>query len=242
MGVVDGSVTRYVFTPEEIAEIGQRYGLELITPSVWKGTLNIYASYNGLPLKDKFEIKIGIPFNYPNSTPVMSEVGGRTATIIKKYKIKDPRDLHFNIGSETACLCVRQEEKKKFPPGSSLSVFIENLVIPYLYGLSHFDMYRKWPWGERSHGVLGMLEFYGENPDKQTEESMREITAALRPEKNWKEYDKQLRNPRPHGRCVCGKDKSFEKCHFAAFQGVVCFNEDLKRLGITTAKLFQSRP
>src|ERR1700684_1267857 len=94
--------------------------------------------------------------------PALFETGGRTAAIAAKYGIEDHRDLHRNPGTGAACLCVKQEERRRFPKGANLPHFIEELVVPYLFGLSHFDDHGKWPWPDFSHGTLGIAEYYAE--------------------------------------------------------------------------------
>lgn len=240
MGSLEGRLTRYVFSEEEKTEVEKKYPkIKLTTPDTWEGVLDIHASFDGHVIKDSFEIKIRIPFGYPEILPLMFEVGGRTQAIIEKYKMTDPRDLHINITNwNSACLCVRQEEKRKFPPGSTLVTFIDNLVVPYLYGLSFYDSHKKWPWGERAHGALGVLEFYAEDPEIPTEESMLAVAESIRKEKNWVDYSKRIRKPSPDKFCLCGKKKPFKKCHPDVLRGVERFNEDLKRLGLSTQALF----
>jgi len=83
------------------------------------------------PIIDSYQIRIIIPDNYPDSIPFVQEIGGKAKAIVEKYGIIDPRDFHWNPGNGTACLCVKQQEKIKFPPRSTLVYFIENLVILY---------------------------------------------------------------------------------------------------------------
>lgn len=230
----------YEFTKEEIEAVKNKFpSLDLARPGVWEGNIDFYSEYEGHSIRDGYKIAITASSEYPIELPSVIEIGGRTQAIATKYKIKEIRDLHLNPLSKAACLCVKQEEKIKFPPGSDLVVFIENLVIPYFYSLSYFNEKGRWPWGEYSHGGLGLLEFYAEDPTGQTKESIEETAKAFRADNNWKEYHKQLRKPSGDKICPCGFRKPFRKCHGRAWQGLLRLNSDLKRLNLNVNSLYR---
>ncbi|PIZ44974.1 hypothetical protein COY31_01340 [Candidatus Wolfebacteria bacterium CG_4_10_14_0_2_um_filter_39_18] len=233
----------YNFSQKEIDEVQIKFSkLKLDQQGVWKGIIDIYAEYEGYQINDAFEILIITPSIFPSQPPLMIEIGGRTQAIAKKYKITDLRRLHCNPSQRnTACLCVRQEEKEKFPPGSNLVVFTENLVVPYLYGLSYFEKFGKWPWGEYSHGGLGVLEYHAEDPTEITEQGIRENTKLLRADENWKEYSKQLRKPSSEKFCICGSRKPFRKCHKKAWQGLNRLYSDIHNFELNVRQLFQKQ-
>ena len=131
----------YDFSQEEINLVQAKFPkLKLEQQGIWKGDLDFFAEYEGCQIKDSFKICIITPDTYPSRLPFLIEIGGRTQAIVQKYKIADLRRLHCNPRQQnTACLCAKQEEKIKFPPGSNLVFFIESLVVPYLFGLSYFE-------------------------------------------------------------------------------------------------------
>ena len=228
----------FEFSEKEIAEVKRKFSkLDLVRPYTWKGVLNLYAEFNGYPIRDSYEIEITASGEYPAQVPFMREVGGRTRAIAQKYKLNDLRSLHYNLSNGTACLCVKQMEKGRFPPGSNLVTFIDDLVIPYLYGLSYYDKNGRWPWIEYNHGSLGLLEFYAEDESEQTKESIQQVVAQVRLEINWKEYHKQFRKPSPEKLCVCGSRKPFQKCHPRAWPGVLRLHADLKRFQLNLDNL-----
>lgn len=231
----------YDFSQEEINAVQAKFPqLKLEKQGVWKGRIDIFAEYEGYQIKDNFEVCIIAPDAYPSQLPVMVETGGRTLATAKKYKIGDLRALHCSPSQpHIACLCIKQEERQKFPPGSNLVTFIEILVVPYLYGLSYFEKHGKWPWGEYSHGGLGILEYHAEDPTEITEQSIGEITKVLRADTNWKEYSKQLRKPSSAKFCVCESRKPFKKCHEKAWQGLQRLYSDIKNHGLNVRQLFQ---
>lgn len=230
----------YDFSEEEISAVRNAFPkLTLKRQGVWEGEIDIDAVHNGERIQDQFEIAITATEPYPKQMPMMFEIGGRTKATAEKYKITDPRDLHCNPKDGTACLCVKQEEKMRFPPGSNLVDFIRELVIPYLYGLSYFDKHKKWPWGEYSHGGLGLLEFYAEDPTPLTKEDIEQVAEVFRADDNWKEYSRQLRKPSAERHCICRSGKSIRKCHPRAWQGVQRLHANLTRLEINIYKLYR---
>ncbi len=233
----------YNFSKKEIDAVQTKFPkLKLEQQGVWKGIIDICAEYQGCQINDAFEVLIIAPDTYPSQLPFMIEGGGRTQAIAKKYKITDLRRLHCNPSQQnTACLCIRQEEKEKFPLNSNLIVFIENLVVPYLYGLSYFEKFGKWPWGEYSHGGLGVLEYHAEDPTELTEQNIKEITKLLRADENWKEYSKQLRKLSSEKFCICGSRKPFRKCHKKAWQGINRLHSDIHNFGFNVRQLFQKQ-
>ncbi len=229
------------FLDAEISEVRTKYPeLQLKSPSVLEGILHMRAEYEGSALNDNFTVQITASNPHSSRLPALREIGGRTEAIAKKYGITDYRNLHRNYDG-TACVCIKQVEKQQFPPGSSLIVFVEELVVPYLYGLSHFEQHGKWPWPDYSHGALGLLEFYADNTQEQTREDIAEVIATIRRDPNWKLYHKQLRKPSSKRSCLCGSRKPFDECHSKAWRGIAPLRAELQRLGLNLAGLFNSQ-
>ncbi len=228
------------FSTDEIAKVKAGFPkLDLVRVGRWEGEIEFDREYRGYRIKDTYKIAITAPIEYPARVPALQEIGGRTKAVADKYHLSDIRDLHFNTSNGTACVCVKQEEKTKFPPGSDLVYFIESLAIPYLYGLSFYDEQGYWPWGEYGHGVIGLLEFYADDSHEQTKEGIEILATTFREDLNWKWYSKQLRKPNPNKMCVCGKSRSFNSCHERAYRGLLRLSEDLKRLNLNAYKLFR---
>ncbi len=224
--------TKYFFE-EEVAEVQARYPrLGQILPGIIEGVLDMHAEFGGKNIDDSFRIKISADNPTSAIIPAISETGGRTQAIAAANGIKDLRDLHYNPDYGTACVCVMQEEKRKFPPGSRLIVFIEELVVPYFYSLSHYEAHRHWPWGEYSHGGLGLLEFHGEDKKDPSAADVFAIIHAFGRERLRSDYLRQLRKPSGKRDCLCGSGKAFFKCHKRALRGVWRLSADIERLGI----------
>ena len=227
-----------IFSDEEIEEVRERYlRLEKVDNETVEGILDLHAEYEGQGVEDAFHIKITASTPTSIHLPAVYEIGGRTQEIAKKWNISDLRNLHCG-NDGVICLCVKQLEQEKLPSGATLFFFIENLVVPYLYALSLYEKTGIWLWGEYSHGGLGLLEFYVDNKKPLNTEDFTEVWPAIRREKEWKEYHKQIRNPSGKKACLCGSGKLFKSCHSKAWEGLCILTNELKRLGVNTRAIF----
>lgn len=204
-----------------------------------EGALDLHAIYDGEERRDTFHVRIVAPPDYPNSMPSLLESGGRTAAIATKYGIKDHRDLHRNPGIGTACLCVKLEEHRRFPKGATLPHFIEELVVPYLFGLSHFDEHGKWPWPDYSHGALGVAEYYADAADELSNDSIVATLDLLRQDVGWREFRKQIRKPSAMRMCICGSRRAISRCHKGVWTGITKLNADIQRVGVDARRLLR---
>lgn len=229
----------YNFSEKEILEIKDNFPkINLISKGAFKGQIDIDHEYQNIHIKDTFDVGIIVPNSETKEIPKMIELGGRIDNIAKKYQINDKKELHYNEKSNFACLCVPQEERIRFPYGSSFIIFINDLVIPYLFGLSFYDKNGKWPWNEYSHGSLGILEYYGEHNPKLTIKDVEYISKYIRGDNMWIEYSKQIRKPNPEKYCICGSKKPINKCHDLAWKGIQHLNSEVIRLELNLKKMF----
>ncbi len=225
-----------VFSDEEISLVIARYSrLKRIDTGTIEGILDLNATYEECTLTDSFQIRITAKNPHSDRIPALYEIGGRTKSIAKKRGLSDIRDLHCNLDG-SACVCVKQVEKQKFPAGSNLFVFVEELVVPYLYGLSYYENHKKWLWGEYPHGSLGLLEFYANDHSPQEREDILEVLQIMfSREKNWKDYHRQFHRPSAKRPCLCGSGRSFRKCHPEAWSGLRQLKKEIERLHLLDA-------
>lgn len=225
------------FSPQEIAVVRGRFPkLELTTPGTWEGSIDFDHIYREVRILSTFAVRIVAPDGYPAKIPIAYDIGGRAKTVGHKHGIKDLQNIHHNPKDGSICLCVRQEESKKFPPGSTLINFMEDLVIPYFYGLEYYNEQGKWPWREYSHGGLGIMEYHAEDPAVQTRESIARLASYLYGDDDLKRYKRYLLKPMG-AHCVCGSGYSFESCHDLAWKGLLRFGEDMRKLNLNPKKL-----
>ena len=102
-------------------------------------------------MEGEYEIDISIPKQYPDSLPLVFEIGG-----------KIDRNYHHNPTGEL-CLATPIEIEMNFKKFPSLLGFVDNLVIPYLFSHAYFMKHGEMPYGERPHGSEGILQFYEEH-------------------------------------------------------------------------------
>lgn len=140
---------------KEICELKQTY--KCLTDishrkqeTIIKGPLSFEASFDEFPvIVECFDIELAIPDSYPEVLPIVRETGGR---IDQDYE-------HLNQDG-TLCLTTPIEKRLLFLEQKSLLGFVNLLVIPYLYGYSYWKKYGHHPFGERAHGVEGIIQYY----------------------------------------------------------------------------------
>ncbi len=149
---------------------------------------------------EDFLIKIVFPNNYPDDLPKIYETGNRIKT--------KNADTHFYIDG-SACLFFPTERYLHFPKGKvfQLKNFLDGPVNSFFFSQLHYICHKKWPFGQRSHDIAGLLEFYGENlsiPCNQ-KSVLEALSYLLKP---------QIKG---HWPCPCGSDK-IRKCHVKNFR------------------------
>lgn len=171
------------------------------------GIINLDDMVLDLKIVDSYEIEIEFPYIYPALLPTVREVGGRKEKIVKERGLESIRELHFNPRDGSACLCLRNQEGRFFPLGSTVETFLYSLVIPFFYGLSYFERTGKWPWGHYSHGANGIVEFYCEKLGTQDLKLIVGCVELL--------VGGEINE---HDRCPCGSTEQFRKCHPAILE------------------------
>lgn len=223
----------------EILQTREKYpDLEYRTENgtgIWSGNLILNHIHDGCTIRDSFKILIDVPKEYPIALPKVKEVGNRTEKIYQKYKDKIAGiiDLHVYPQEKNACVGAINELRDKFPIGSAFYLYVENLVIPYFYGLSYFEKNGFWPWGERSHGYLGLLETYADRRIETSKEDTVLLIKMLRKLPEWKDVAFYLRKVKKSRPCLCPKKgKDFSKCHPLAWEGINKLQKDISTFRI----------
>lgn len=190
---------------ELVAEIAElqcvHRGLTAITraenATILSGPLPFEASANGhSTIAECFEIELIIPDIYPENLPCVRETGG---------KIDSDYDHRNEDG--TLCLGVPIEECRIFSEQPSLLGFVNNLLIPYLYGYCHYKKYDTHPFGEAEHGAVGIVQHYMDTLELTDERAALAVIAFL-----------VEHGYRGHHPCPCGSGKKVRKCHGQALR------------------------
>ncbi len=164
------------------------------------GPLAFVAHYNDNALRDRFEVKMLIRPDYPNSIPDVWETGGRIPDFYHKYK------------DDSLCLGKALNTKIKFDENPTLLWFIDKLLVPYFYSFCHKQITGNLPYGELDHSPRGNLDGYKElfnlTADIQALQMLR-----LMAEGKYK----------GHFKCPCGSGKRMRYCHGPELIQVSCY-------------------
>ncbi|MBA4233756.1 MAG: hypothetical protein C0465_24580 [Ralstonia sp.] len=152
-----------------------------------------YAVMDGGQTIDRYDLEIALPPDYPASLPDVWETGSRI-----------PREMDRHVFPKSGCLCLGIplalwiQLKGDF----SLQTILDIPVRNYLIGNSLVERDEPWPHGDRSHGVAGVLEFYGDLLG--TSEPMTIANFLLSIVKG---------KVRGHWPCLCGSGNIIRNCH-----------------------------
>jgi len=187
----------------------------------------------GVKIQDSYQIRIEFKASEFSDLPQVLETGSRIAKVAQSRNLK-LEDLHINNPSGAACLCIKPEEAGNFPAGFNIINFFNYLVIPFFYAQSYFEKYNSWPWGQYSHGNLGIIEWYLQQKEFDIQ-SVNDFLGRLKKYNNWqtlKQLLEQKHKIKGHHLCVCGKDEKFRRCHPEVLQGIWKLKKDIKKFNI----------
>lgn len=159
------------------------------------GTVCIRGSFpvcDGVGVLDRFLIEITFPFDYPESIPILREVGGR---------IPWHEDRHVNRANGEACPIVPEEWLLR-SDHNSLLAFLNGPVRNFFLGQILVESGQPWPFGERKHGIPGLIEAYGEIVGTSDAPTVLRYLECL-----GREIIKG------HWECPCGSTKHLRNCH-----------------------------
>jgi len=142
-----------------------------------------------------YRISILHPDDYPDRPPIML--------------CDDPKlpigniDRHI-LSNGQACLAVRTDLNARWVAAPRIVPFLKTLVGPYLAWQVYYDAFgRPPPWGERSHGAQGILEYYAEALGIPVDEHTKDFIVLLA----------RKNDPKGHEECPCGSGKRLRHCH-----------------------------
>jgi hypothetical protein len=204
------------------------------------GLIEFRASYN--PQSNRFWI---LGDQEVNETGALTLSGAFQIRIEERSDTSDSRlpalyvqgvdrieDRHFNQRDKSACLCSPFEEDEFLQPELQFRAFLEQLVIPFLYGQIFYSSNGSWPWTEYAHGATGILEAYSKIRDQsQAEECLR----RLEKDRSWLRIRSALKQ-KPHIKrhipCFCPRGDKIKRCHPRALEGALYLQRHLRALRI----------
>lgn len=162
---------------------------------VIEGSFCVNATFSDLTLLLDFSISAKL-YNDENIVPIIKETSGKV----------DSAFSHVNSDG-TLCLAVEAEILMECITSRGLNVlkWFEQFVIPFFYSVEYYKANGTYPFGERSHGVRGILEFYQEAFG---EDNFQKVLALLKFISH--------RRYRGHLPCPCGSGKRIRNCHSKA--------------------------
>lgn len=170
----------------QIVDLRKKYPYLYKDASSMKGTVFIEKD----EIKDSYEIEVFIPVGYPQAIPYVKEIGG-----------KIPVAFHHN-SDETLCLDTPLTVLEVFRREETLSNFIDNLVVPYLYSYSYYQLKGQMPFGEWAHGTDGILADYKERLKVSDDVVILNLLRIIVEDCY-----------RGHLACPCGSQQKLRQCH-----------------------------
>lgn len=149
---------------------------------------------DGAGIVDAFDIEIKLPPRFPKQFPIVKEVAGRIPWSLDRHMLKDG----------VACLFVQEDWWVAHPAGFTLEEFLDGPIRTYFVGQSMVELGMEWPFGERSHGIKGILECYQELTCSGTLEVASRFLALLAQ----KRFDGRQE-------CPCGSGRMMRHCHLS---------------------------
>ena len=157
---------------------------------ILKGVYQFKMDYRGYSFQDNFNLEFVFPPNYPEKIPLVRELDS-----------KIPSMFHRNPDG-CLCLCTPVEQYLIFSKEPTLENYIYSLLNPYLLSWLWYQRFNEMPWGERHHGVKGLIESYQE-------------LLKLRNIKHTIHFMYKFVYNRIHNKqeCPCGSGLLYKNCH-----------------------------
>lgn len=157
--------------------------------------------YNGIPLYDEYSINVDVPFSFPNHLPRVRETSNALD--------KDYEHWYSNGDLCLGASCDLIDFVDHYP---TLIKFFDGPLVSYFYSASYFKRYKRVPFGERSHGLPGIIEAYLE---RYKAKDIDELVAYLG-------YVAGICTYRGHAPCPCGSGRRLRSCHGGLVLQDVC--------------------
>ena len=171
---------------DQIIDLRKKYPYLYKDTSSLKGTVFIEKD----EIKDDYEIEIFIPDDYSKSIPYVKEIGGKIAVT-----------FHHNPDG-TLCLETPLAILEIFRQEETLLNFVDNLIVPYLYSYSYYQLKGQMPFGEWAHGTNGIIADYKERFKIADDIVILNLLRILVEDCY-----------RGHFACPCGSQQKLRKCH-----------------------------
>ena len=183
------------------------------TPQRIRGEIIMNSCFENVHFYKTYSIDI----NLSNFPPRVKEVGNK---IRSSYPHRyDTDELCLEAPAKIKLVCIDGDV-------FDFEMWVNRFLIPYFFTYEFYKRYGRYPFGERSHGAKGILEYYAElfhlSSEQQTIRFLQQVS--------------EMDNYRGHRLCPCGSNKKIRDCHKeevkVALQSLCkkCIKEDLKEI------------
>lgn len=184
-------------------------------------------------LQDKYNFRLTFSNDH---NPLLTELEGK----IERGNLNIPlADLHFpkNIA------CLGSPHKFYFYRTRNLTSqivleFFQVHIIPFFYSQTFYSKNNLWPWENLSHGITGLMEEFGKNPN-----DLLYLDIIFRLRRSTKLLEKTVEDRvrvsiksklkkqkiREHRHCICRSGRKFRNCHKDALTGLILFKNYLPK-------------
>lgn len=180
---------------KNIEKVLQKYPMFKLTRCkdgyVFIGQFTLNHVFNDVHMTGEFDLEITVSNRFPTKIPIVRELSGC---------IGDDYPHRYENGQ--LCLASDLELKMFFSQEPDICSFIEKYIVPYLYTYRYYEEYDVYPFGERSHGVFGNLEYLKELFGVDEWDVLFDIVSFI-----------SQSSYRGHLACPCGSGKRIRNCH-----------------------------
>lgn len=199
------------FSTDDVALVLREHpGLINTATDELRGSVVVAGEYAGQRVFGEAGLRLvgtlnGIPALFPDPRLV--------ARVMRANGIRDAADVHC-FADGRACVATPAELNRLFTRPPTLPQYVNCVALPFLFALLHFETYGSWPWGERSHGALGLLEGAGAlrcEGHPVHGEVLKDVLSQCG-------VAEVLGLARRSADCPCGSGARFAKCHADAYR------------------------
>lgn len=180
---------------QQVKELLHLYtGLQLSSEDseqfVLSGYIGVNRTSKGYTLCKKYQIEIIVPI-LSKKLPYVVDIG---QNIDKNYP---HRYMDGRLCLETdTCIRIR------FIEGFSLPIWVSEYVEPYFFSYEYYTRYGEFPFGERGHDLVGVLQTYEDLFEESNAPKVFNLMASI-----------ATQHYRGHMLCPCGSGKKLRVCH-----------------------------
>jgi hypothetical protein len=234
-----------MLTAADESWLSERYPRLSCTNGVLAGTIEFSATYN--PATNRFLVL---------GHETVDVVGGRLLSGRFEIRVEERRkiaasrlpavfiegfksnpDRHFNY-DDSACLTSPLDEDEFLQSPFDFRRFFGELVIPFLYGQVFYSAERRWPWEERGHGAIGILEAYlSLGSGINVERCLHSLAGEKQAWSRIRPLLVQKRGIKGGTRCFCPKGDFLRRCHPKALGGIRKLKADVDERGVSLPAL-----